>query len=58
VVRDRELDLEDDELVPEEEPEPVVEPVGPGLKTFADVCSEPSAAVIVAWTVAGSGPAV
>lgn len=49
------FDFGDDTSDPEVEP--VLEPVAPELKTFVDVCSEPSAAVIVASTVAGSGSA-
>lgn len=58
VSRDKELDLEDDALVPELESELVLEPVGPGLKIFVEVWTEPSAAVIIACTVTGSGSAV
>lgn len=55
VESERVFGFDDDASDPE--PEPVLEPVAPEVKIFVDVCSEPSAAVIVASTVAGSGSA-
>jgi hypothetical protein len=58
VVSGKESDLEDDAFMSEPEVEPLPVPVGPELNTFVEVCTEPSAAVIVACTVAGSDMAV